>query len=153
MKYTSLLLVFLLLSLSVFSQIKTVGPYYPACDYGEIQTAISIGNATEIRVVDGTYTENLSFNDSLIIKGGYATCADAASGNQGASQATIDGSNQDFPVISMITNNSRSTITLENLILTNGNAVTVSGGGYYFQIWMQKLLWKILILMATILGC
>lgn len=124
-----LLLLLLLQSLFVFPQVKTVGPIFPACDYGEIQTAISIGNATEIRVVNGTYTENLSFHDSLIIKGGYATCADAISDTQGTSQATIDGSNQDFPVISMITSNSRSTITLENLIITNGNATTISGGG------------------------
>lgn len=100
-----LFLLLLLLSFSVFSQIKTVGPFSPACDYGEIQTAISLGNAAEIRVVNGTYTENLSFHESLVIKGGYATCANAANGIQGTSQAIIDGSNQNFPVISMITSN------------------------------------------------
>lgn len=123
-----ILLGLLLSNFTVFSQVQTVGPFFPACDYGEIQTAISSG-ATEIRVVDGNYLENLSFQTSLTIKGGYATCADAENNNQGLSQATIDGSNQDFPVISMINSNSRSTVILENLILTNGNAATTSGGG------------------------
>ena len=65
--------------LGIISTVGTTGP--GSCDFATIQAAID-GGANLVRVVQGTYVENLSIVDRDIdIQGGYASCADAESGN------------------------------------------------------------------------
>lgn len=93
------------------------------CDYrvgsNKIQNAID-GGHEEIRIANDTYNENLIIDDiSIIIKGGYANCADAAADIHDDSQSTIDGTNSDV-VLTISGASQRNIVRLENLILTNG---------------------------------
>ena len=66
---------------------RVVGPGGGACDFPTVQQAVA-ANASEIRVVSGIYAENVSIADrNIVISGGFASCADAANGVDGAAGA------------------------------------------------------------------
>ncbi len=66
---------------------RVVGPGGGPCDFPTVQQAVA-ANASEIRVVSGTYAENVGIADrNVAIVGGFASCADAANGVGGAAGA------------------------------------------------------------------
>ncbi|MGJ8663049.1 MAG: hypothetical protein ACSHWU_05325 [Marinicella sp.] len=91
----------------------------------------------EIRVVVGTYPENLSIDDrDVSIKGGYASCADAIADivtfdNQGVDTIIQPDFPVDNPVVTIVgDDDTRDTVNLTNLRLTGGinNFLLISGG-------------------------
>lgn len=119
--------------------VATIGP--PGCNFNAsvrttpIQDAIDWPNATytELRIVEGVYDEeNITLNDrDMVIKGGYASCADAANGIQTSpdSLATVIQSSQDTnPVFRIDGNTTRNNVRLQNLTIQNSGAVNWYGG-------------------------
>lgn len=101
------------------------------CDYYQgttrIQDAIDSG-ASEIRIVNGVYLENIMIDDiSVSLMGGYDSCVDAQldviSSNVNA-KATIDGQSLDT-VIKITGNTQRNQVNLEKLKVTGGKDVVV----------------------------
>ncbi|VAW38403.1 hypothetical protein MNBD_GAMMA01-1345 [hydrothermal vent metagenome] len=109
------------------------------CDYRigstKIQDAINEHTTVEIRIATNeVYNENLVINDnSVIIRGRYLNCTDAANNIQHASSQSrvhgVIGANK--PVIKIVGNSQRNTIILDNIYLANGAGETENfpGGG------------------------
>ena len=119
--------------------VATIGP--PGCNFNAtvrttpIQDAINWSNPTytELRIVEGVYDEeNITLNDrDMVIKGGYASCADAANGIQTSpdSLATVIQSSQDTnPVFRINGNTTSNNVHLQNLTIQNSGAVNWYGG-------------------------
>ncbi|MFK8013333.1 MAG: hypothetical protein AB8B80_14935, partial [Marinicellaceae bacterium] len=95
-----------------------------------IQNAIDSG-ASEVRVTIGTYVENIQINQrSVVLKGGYSSCAVANSDNQDAdpSATIIDGGDSDT-VVRIFGSLDRYAVTLSHLRLTNGRNSDANPGG------------------------
>jgi len=104
-----------------------------SCDFRlgttRIQEAIDSG-VDEVRIADDTYVENLTIDDiSIVIRGGYDNCADAANNISNGNRQTIDGSGNVAPTVLIIGNTQRNTVTLESLTLTGGEGSGFSPGG------------------------
>ncbi len=107
------------------------------CDYQNlpIQNAIDDG-FVHIRVVGGTYTENLNIdNTNMIIEGGYENCVKAdANDLSGGTTTTINGSG-DNTVSTITVSGSDDTfdIELRRLTVRNGGTASLAfGGGIVF---------------------
>lgn len=88
---------------------------------------------TELRIVEDVYDEeSITLNDrDMVIKGGYASCADAENGIQTSadSLATIIQSSADNnPVFQISGNASNNSITLFNLTIQNSGSTSWFGG-------------------------
>ncbi len=109
------------------------------CDFrlgtSRIQDAIDAGN-DEIRIADSTYEENLLIDDiSVILKGGYASCADAANDVTNNSKQTISGvPGAGAATIIIQGNTQRNTVTLERLTIDGGTSSGFLQGGGVFTI-------------------
>jgi hypothetical protein len=104
----------------------TVGAAADAdCDFNmgptRIQDAIDSG-AQQILVSNAdTYFENLVLDDTtVVIRGGYSSCADANNGLVTSTPSVIDGSLAATPVVSITGNTVRNNITLVLISLENG---------------------------------
>ena len=98
------------------------------CDFdsnvSSIQDAIDTGS-TEVRVAsNGVYIESIVLqNQSLILRGGFATCSDAEINNQNfVDFTTINGAANQTPIITILgeTNNLYRIVRIENFTLTGG---------------------------------
>lgn len=126
-----------------FATVANSGPDINSCDFRiggtVIQDAIDDGaNYDEIRIVNGTYPENLTLADrNITIKGGYASCADAINDNMVMAQDSVSTTIQPVqpssgPVIQITDGdaNSRETVTLTNIRITGGiNDGFLTAGG------------------------
>ena len=99
------------------------------CDFADVTSAvIGLGGATEIRVVDGTYDEEIVINSGLTIKGGYTNCANAVSDIQGSSRPTLNA----FSSSSIIyLNGSSGDVYLENINIATAATTMAHGAGLY----------------------
>ncbi|MCX7545280.1 hypothetical protein [Marinicella gelatinilytica] len=100
-----------------------------------IQDAIdfTINTYTELRLVEGVYDEeNITLNDrDMVIKGGYASCPDAANNIQTSPNSLntiIQSSTDSNPVFRIDGNTGRNFITLQNLAIKNSGASNWYGG-------------------------
>lgn len=108
----------------------TVGSDMVMCDYESINEAINNAeDGTEIRIssANQTYLETILIaNKNLTLKGGYETCDDAAADNNSGERVSInDDPNNPGPVITISTDSIKD-VTLENLLLNNGNGGIVA---------------------------
>jgi|GEM_PF-1519985 len=95
----------------------TVGqsPGQGICDYTDIQSAID-GDETNIRVLSNNqFTENITINRDLWIKGGYASCADAMVDIVSSQKTLINGQAVIGNATITLSNTQSINITLENL--------------------------------------
>ncbi|MDZ7832998.1 MAG: choice-of-anchor Q domain-containing protein [Desulfobacterales bacterium] len=94
----------------------TVGSF---CTYSTISAAIDAASAGDRLLIEGgvTFAENLIINKNLTLQGGHAACGSASS-----DPTTINGGGSD----KVVTIEAKSTVTLVNLYITNGNGI---GGG------------------------
>ncbi len=118
------------------SEVTTIGAD-GACDVDSalsgIQDVINTGVA-EIRVAsNGSYLNNLTIdNQSVVIRGGFVDCTDAANNIQTINDFTlIDGSLMAAPVIRItgVGLADRQVVRLENIILGNGTSSGSALGG------------------------
>jgi len=116
--------------------IYTVGASGTGCTHTTIQAAVSAAaanpGADTVRITR-SFTDtgqHVVVNDTqnLIITGGFANCASTVSDGQ---KTTISAAGSSGRVFN-ITNTNSSTITLQLLRLTGGNAGSGYGGGIYF---------------------
>ncbi len=119
--------------------VATIGP--PGCDFNVNNTATPIQDAidwsptyTELRIVEGLYhEENITLDDrSIIIKGGYATCADAANDVMSSPdslntiiQSYMGATNPAFSIRGSTTSNS---VIFYNLTIRNSGSNDSYGG-------------------------
>lgn len=124
---------FILLVLSFFkvyagtSSFVTVGSIVLGCQFADISSAVNnLNGATEVRVVDGTYSDDIIISTVVDIKGGYSTCANANANIVGNTRAEINpaGSSSIIKIV-----NSTGDITFNNLIIAGGSTVIHSGAG------------------------
>jgi hypothetical protein len=127
----------LLMTLQINAQ-TTIG-WDTSCDYNmnvdanSLQQAIDDG-MTELRLTnENTYMVNLNIDSSIIIKGGYNTCANASAGSQSETNSLLDGGNiaQSVMQIGFITNAmiEISHLTMQNGTgISSGNPLVYSGG-------------------------
>ncbi|GJM10438.1 MAG: hypothetical protein DHS20C11_27140 [Lysobacteraceae bacterium] len=114
--------------LGIISTVGTTGP--GSCDFTTIQAAID-GGANLVRVVQGTYVENLSVVDRDIdIQGGYASCADAESGNlpmdpDAASTVVDPGS---LTALNVSGSGSSNLVSIVNMQFSGGSGFFAPGG-------------------------
>ncbi|MFK8012205.1 MAG: hypothetical protein AB8B80_09210 [Marinicellaceae bacterium] len=101
----------------------------------KIQDAID-SRADEIRVIEGTYNENITIeNRDLVLKGGYATCADALNDNQiPDSINTIINAAAFGSTIKILGNTQRNDVTLDHIQVTGGAGdLNTFGSGILFN--------------------
>lgn len=111
------------------------------CDFNagaqRLQDAIDSG-AAEVRVADNhIYQENLILGDfSIIVRGGFADCAEAENNNQVLNAFTeIDGSAVASPVVSMANVANPQLVRFENLVFSGGsNGAGAFGAGISLQL-------------------
>jgi hypothetical protein len=95
------------------------------CTYPTIADAIAAANPGDTLMVEGerTFTENITIPINLTLQGGYTGC------DSGSSARTIingGGLDRVFEIFAGLD------VALENLNITNGNAVSETGGGIRF---------------------
>lgn len=119
------LFVFLLYCKTSFA-IVTVGssPGAGSCDYSTIGAALASGDS-EVRVLAGTFSEDLTIDDTVRVIGGFDSCNDADQNNPGSSLTLVNGSGT-ASVVS-IQSTSNVTVRLANLWIQGGN--NSDGGG------------------------
>lgn len=98
------------------------------CDYRigttRIQDAIDSG-ASEVRIADGTYNENIIIDDiDLNLKGSYASCADAEVDTQGPIINTGIIAAEALPTVRILGETQRNTVLIDHIVITEG-----TGGG------------------------
>jgi len=98
-----------------------------------IQDAIDSGGAyTELRIVEGTYNEDsITLVDrDMIIKGGYASCADAANDIKTSpdSLATIIQPTAELPAFRIQGNSTHNKVHMHNLRIRNSGSNSLWGG-------------------------
>lgn len=128
-----LLPLLILVSLSINAQV-TVG-WDASCDYdesqspGQIQQAIDDAN-TEIRVTNQQeFAVPVLINDTVVLKGGYNTCADAVNDVQSQVTTVINGVTFTQEIIKIDTNSSVRDILIDNFeIKGNQSSQNYSGG-------------------------
>jgi len=106
------------------------------CEYSNIQDALDDFvqvpvNFNLLRIAKNkTYHENLVINNSSItLVGGYSDCQAANSGVEPSGRTIIDGdANGSVLRITTTASNTRRTIILKNLFLTNGSSIGAGGG-------------------------
>ncbi len=111
---------------------KSVGSVDAGCDFASIQEAIDSG-VEEVRISaepSNSYYENIVINNqSVALKGGYATCQDANQDNKTDIEIAIDGSDL-ASVVTITGDGQRHIVTIQNLILTNGKDYEFLGTHY-----------------------
>jgi len=112
---------------------QTVGGV--GCDFPTIQEAIDSG-ADQVRIVakanDEPYYENIAiFNQSVALKGNYASCGDAEADKTSDVKAVIDGSKNGRVIDIHKDDNLDPTQynTISHLVIQNGNSDSDGGGG------------------------
>jgi hypothetical protein len=118
-----LIILSILLPLYINAQV-TVG-WDASCDYdesqvaGQIQQAITDGNA-EIRVTNKQdFVTPFIINDSVLIKGGYDNCLEATIDNQSAHPSVINGMTFTQSAIKIDTSSAVRNISVENFEIKN----------------------------------
>ncbi len=90
------------------------------CDFSSIQAAIDSGKE-EIRMVQGSFSENILLDRTTIMMGGYADCASAGTNSNRVGRTTIDGSNLAVALYIQATTGN-SFFILSQLNIINGKA-------------------------------
>lgn len=103
-----------------------------SCDFKtgstKIQDAIDSG-ASEIRIVNETYLENLVIDErNTRLIGGYANCSDAANDISNNNLATVDGGGNSS-VLYITGDTQYYSIDIENIAFTNGRGGDFPSGG------------------------
>lgn len=125
-----------------FATVANSGPDVNDCDFRiggtVIQDAIDdANNYEEIRIVSGTYPENLTLtNRDITIKGGYASCADAINDIVTLNDQAVDTIVEPVqptsnPALAIIGNDAtRNTVNITNMHFTGGvdNFLLTAGG-------------------------
>jgi len=126
----------------VVSTVATIGGD-GGCDFNSsvrttpIQDAIDSQSVTytELRIVEDVYDEeNITLEDrNMIIKGGYATCADAANdvmSSPDSLSTIIQSSTDSNPVFKIQGNTGNNQVNFYNLTITNSGASNWFGGAF-----------------------
>lgn len=117
--------------LSAGATVTTVGSGV-SCQFSSIQDAIN-ADYNEVRIVEGSYAENININDlDIKLLGGYANCTDAINGIYDSESfdsiiAPLSGSNK--PGIVIEGNNQSNNVELRNLTIRNGEGSALNFGG------------------------
>lgn len=135
--YSRLILLLILSPLSAFGFV-TVGPDPETCDYDSLFHAYFSTLEHEIRVSNEVLVINNGINFPAIdrlIKGGYANCEDAAidilelDEDDEVVRSVIDGQDQHTAMRIINHGEERRSITLENLLIQNGNGTASEQAG------------------------
>ncbi|HPQ45328.1 MAG TPA: choice-of-anchor Q domain-containing protein [Syntrophales bacterium] len=99
---------------------RTVGS--PPGTYATISAAIAAADPGDRLLIEGgvTFYENITIPKNLILQGGYDGC-----GSGSSATTTVDGSANN----SVVVINASLTVTLENLVITNGLSLSEGEGG------------------------
>jgi hypothetical protein len=135
MQFKITLILILLISQTTYAYVSvgdTSGNVFP-CTYETIQEAVDDGS-DEIRVTNNiTHFENVDIirSTSLLLKGGYDGCVNAAFNIGGAGRSIIDANDDDTPLFINISGS--STITIEDMRIQNGGENLTSGTGMFIS--------------------
>jgi len=102
---------------------RTVGT---SCTYATINAAITAADPGDRLLIEGgvIFYENITIGKDLILQGGYDGC-----GSGSSAATTVDGGASNAVVVI----DSGLTVTLENLVITNGHS-SFEGGGIRFAL-------------------
>jgi len=101
------------------------------CTFANIQDALD-SNDSEIRILNNQdFIANLNVDHSVNIRGGYASCQDAANGMTDTSNTVIKGTSVVGAAVMTITTSSDFVINLYNLTLQDAvDTIFVTNGGH-----------------------
>ena len=124
-----ILIIFMMMGASLLSRNeataadRTVGT---SCTYATINAAITAADPGDRLLIEGgvIFYENITIGKNLILQGGYDGC-----GSGSSAATTVDGGASNAVVVI----DSGLTVTLENLVITNGHS-SFEGGGIRFAL-------------------